>query len=170
MDRYSFAYEVPPPAPPFDKRPIPLVDDAAQTQFANEVQGAELGDETISATLLEKQAALRRPLPFREYVDRGLAVFIAPHSYSYRELTLAIAQQLGSSHEDIEVDQSIVQLANFLVGGHPTHLVVLMNFANDVIHVGSEFLKFLHLNHGYSPKYFKFDLIPQPPTPRSESH
>jgi hypothetical protein len=112
MDQYAFSYEVQPPGPPFDKQPIPLVDDLAQKHLAPEVESANLGDETALQKLLQKQAALRRPIPFREYVDRGLAVFIAPHPYSHRELTLAIAQQLGSSHEDSAVDERIVQMAN----------------------------------------------------------
>lgn len=73
---------------------------------------------------------------------------------SYRELALAIAQQLGSGHEDNDVDQSIVQLASFSIAGHPGHLVPLIGFADRVLEVGSTFLGFLNLHHEYVPKYF----------------
>jgi hypothetical protein len=161
MDRYGFSYEVQPPGPPLDKQPITLVDDLAPEKLAESgKESANLGDEATLKKQLDKQIALRRPLPFREYVDRALAVFIRPHAYSYRELTLAIAQQLGSSHEDSEVDESIVQLANMYIGGHAGHVAPLMGFANRVITVGSKFLEFLHLEHGYKPQYFK---LPNPP-------
>jgi len=158
MDEYGFLYEVQPPGPPLDKQSISLVEDFQTPTFlAPEVGPANLGDEGTLEERLQKQIALRRPLPFREYVDRALAVYIRPHAYSHRELTLAIAQQLGGSHEDNAVDQSIVEMSNFFIGGDAGHVAPLLNFAKLVLRVGSEFLKFLVSKHGYQPRHFKFD-------------
>ena len=59
---------------------------------------------------------MRRSVPFEEYVERGLAVHIAPYDYSFRELVLAVAQQIGSGHEDSAVDVPLVQMANMSIG------------------------------------------------------
>lgn len=157
MDEHGFSYQVQPPGPPFDKHAIPLIGDAAQQELIEEMQSADLSNSETMDAYLQKNAALRRAVPFREYVERAEAIFIAPHHYSYGDLTLVIAQQLGSSHEDSEVDESLVQMASLLIGGHPSHLLVLAQFANLVIHVGQTFLGFLIKERKYSPAYFQVD-------------
>ena len=157
MDKYGFSYDVHPPGHPFDRQPIPMVgwrDDPAYQQLAGEV-AATMGDEEKLGELLEKQASLRHPVPFREFVNCGLAVHIAPHDYSYRDLTRAVAEQIGSSHEDEAVDESIVRLRNILIGGIESHIAPLIGFADLVIKVGSMFLGYLVENYGYKPRYFK---------------
>ena len=146
-----------PPGPPFDKQPIPMVgwrDDPAWQQLTQEVQAC-LGDSQKMATTLEKQAALRRAVPFPEYVDRALAVYIAPYDYGFRELVLAIAQQEGSSHEDTLIDEPIARMKNVRIGRDEGHITPLIQFCDLVLHFGSIFMGHVVVNHDYSPRHFK---------------
>ena len=157
MEDYGFSYAVQPPGPPFDKQPISMVgwrDDPHHQALTKEIEQA-MGDKEKLDELLEKQAAMRRPVPFPEYVDRAQAVYIAPHDYSYRDLVLAVAQQVGSSHEDTAVDETLVQLGQFVIGRNEGHIAPLIGFADLVIEVGSRFIAFVSEKHGYNPKYFK---------------
>lgn len=157
MDEFGFSYEVQPPGPPFDKQPIPMIgwkDNPEYLELANEIQKANADEQKLDV-LLEEQAALRRSVPFPEYVDSALAVYIAPHEYSYRELVLAVSQQIGSGHEDTAVDKPLVQLSHFVIGGDEGHIAPLISFAELVIEVGSRFIAFVAENHGYEAKYFR---------------
>ncbi len=128
--------------------------DPVHQQLTKEVEGA-LDDKDMLGKVLQKQAALRRPMPLREYVDSALAVYIAPHDYSYRDLTLAVAQQLGSSHEDRSVDESIAQMHHIRIGGHLSYVAPLLEFTNLIIGVGKQFLVFACTNSDYSLRFFR---------------
>ncbi|MCH8185169.1 MAG: hypothetical protein IH862_03575 [Chloroflexi bacterium] len=159
MQHYGFAYEVQPPGPPLHpfERAIPMVgwrDDPIQIALAKKTEAA-LGDPQKLATVLEREAALRRPVPFPEYVEKGLAMYIAPHDYSFRDLVLAVAQQIGTSHEAPSVDEPIVQAQTVIIGGHESHIAALIVFADTVIHVGKKFLEHVIENHGYRLRHFK---------------
>jgi hypothetical protein len=65
----------------------------------------------------ETQGALRRLVPFPEFVESALAVYIAPHEYSFRDLVLAVSQQVGSGHEDTSMDKPLMQMRQFVLGG-----------------------------------------------------
>ncbi len=157
MQEYTFNYQVQPPGPPFDKQPIPLVgwrNDPVHQALAQEVQAA-LGDEEKMIAVLEKQTALRRPIPFPEYIEKGLAVYIEPYDYSYSKLVRDIAQQVGSSHEAYEVNEPLVQMQNVILGNEESHIAVLIQFADLVIRVGFMFIEHVVQNYGYKPKYFR---------------
>ena len=157
MEELGFAFDVQPQGPPFDKQPISMVgwrDDPVHQQLTAEVQAA-IGDEQKVSEVLQKQAALRRPMPFREYVEKGLAVFIAPYDYSYRELTLAVSQQVGSSHEDLTVEEPLVKLQHFSLAGHKGHVAPLIVFADLALEVGGAFVDFLVQTQSYKPQYYK---------------
>ncbi|MFQ6027478.1 MAG: hypothetical protein ACE5Q6_08305 [Dehalococcoidia bacterium] len=156
MDEYRFSYDVQPPGPPFDKRPIPLVgthedpiEQALNAEFSN-----ALGNEEKLNEALEKQAALRRPVPFREFINRGLAVLACGHEYSYNELIMVIAQQMGSSHEDENVDNRILELRNWVIGGHEGHVAPLIHIAKMVVQVGMSFFNFLVERNIYETRHF----------------
>jgi hypothetical protein len=157
MDEFGFSYEVQPPPPPFDKQPIPMVgwrDDPNQLALVRQTEAA-LGDDEKMEEVLSAQAALRRPVPFAEYVERGLAVYIAPHDYSFRDLVLAIAQQMGSGHEDTAVDVPLAQMGTVMLGGEQSHIAALVNFADLVLTVGGLFIEHVVKKHGYEPKFFR---------------
>lgn len=145
MEELGFCFEVQPPGPPFDNQPIPLVEDIQNVVF----------DKGEKDALLQRQSAARRPIPFPEYVENALAVYIAPHAYSYGDLIRSIAQQDGSAHEDIEVDKPLAQLSQINIGGDESHLAVLMIITKLVIKVGTQFIEFVVEEYGYQPKYFK---------------
>ena len=164
MDEFGFSYKIQPPGrdnggPPLKPQPLPMVgwrEDPIHKKLSEEVEEAiKSGDDTMMRVIEAKLEALARPVPFREWVNKGLAVFISPHDYSYRELVLAIAQQFGSSHEDDAIDEPIAQLQQFIIGGETSEISTLIGFADQVINVGSQFLGHLVQHHGYKPQYFK---------------
>lgn len=160
MDEHGFSYDVPPTGPPFDKQPIAMVgwrDDPVHQRLTRELASA-MGDDAKMAKVSEELIALRKPVPIREFVNRALAVYIAPDDYSYRDLTLAVAQQVGSSHEDDEVDEPLVKMQNIQIGRDQGHIAPLIGFSDLIIKVGSVFLGFVVQNQDYQPKYF--DTIP----------
>ena len=164
MDKYNFEYEVQPPGlreggPPLKPQPMPMVgwrDDSEHKEISEELSKAiESGDKGKMVEIDKKLADLATPIPFREWVNKGLAVFIKPYDYSNRELTLAIAQQFGSSHEDDSVEEPIVQLQQIIIGGETSDIAPMIVFAESVIHVGKMFISHLVSNFNYEPQYFK---------------
>jgi len=157
MEEFGFNYTVQPPPPPFDKQPIPMIgwrDDPNHMALIRQAEEA-LGDEKKIEVLLSAQAALRCPVPFEDYVERGLAVYMAPHDYSFRELVLAIAQQMGSAHEATAVDVPLAQMGSFILGGQQSHIAALVNFADLVLTVGELFIQHVVEHHSYVPKHFR---------------
>jgi hypothetical protein len=157
MEKFGFSYEVQPSGPPFENRPIDMVGDMngpVYRQLGEEIRTAGSDEEKLRK-LIKKQAQLRRPVPFKEYVNNALAVYIRPKEYSYAELVRAIAQQMGGSHEAGSVDQTLAQMTNLKIGGVESHIVTLVEFANLVESVGMEYLGFMVSNHAYQLKHFE---------------
>jgi hypothetical protein len=157
MDELSFSFDIQPQDAPLDKQPIAMVgwrDDPLHQQLTAEVQAA-MGDAQKLSQLLEKQASLRRPVAFREYVEKALAVFIAPYDYSFRELILAVAQQVGSSHEDLAVEEPLIRMQHVCLAGHQGHVAPLIPFADLVLEIGEAFVAFLVQTRDYEPRYYK---------------
>jgi len=164
MDHYGFAHYVQPPGlgsdgPPMKPQPVPMIgwrDDSVQQAIAEELTDAiESGDSAKVRQIEHKLADLAHPVPFREWVNKGLAVYIRPYDYSYSELTRAIAQQFGSSHEDDSVDEPIVRLQQVLIAGESGDIAPPIEFARYVLAVGTRFIGFLVENHGYTPRHFQ---------------
>lgn len=132
MDDLGFSYAVPPPR----KRPIIMV--------------GELFRENSSI-----QAAVAGPIPLRDFVNKAHAVIVGDREYSYGDLTSAVSQQLGSSHEDEAVDESIFHLQNFGISGRAGHIAPIIQLAKIVNDCGARFIGFLHEKHNYEPRYFK---------------
>ena len=154
MDEYGFKYEVQPAAPPTGpplKGPIPLVgwrDDPVQQELAKELKQAGADEQKLNA-VLARQQALRVALPLRQFVDKGLAAYIAPYDYSYNQLTRAIAEQCGAAHEDDAIEEGLAAMRKFRIGNDHSHIRVLISFADTILHAGSEFLAFMVANRGY---------------------
>jgi len=164
MDEYNFIYEVQPPGlqeggPPLKPQPMSMVgsrDDPILKELSEELsESLKSGDEEKISNIEKKLADLSKPVPFREWVNKGLALYIKPHEYSHRELTLAIAQQFGSSHEDDSVEEPLVRLRQIIIGGDTGDIVSMIVFAEYVIHVGIMFIEYLVERLGYEPKYFR---------------
>jgi hypothetical protein len=165
MDEYSFVYEVQPPGvsasgPALKPQPLPMVGwraDPLHAEISERLSRAiEPGDAAQIQKIEQRLAELAKPIPFREWVNRGLAVFIAPYDYSHHELVLAIAQQFGSSHEDDTVEESILRLQQIYVGGgERSDLAPMIIFANSVLSVGVAFIRHVENHHGFRPRYFR---------------
>lgn len=100
MDQYDFEHDVQPPGsdtsgPPLKRGPIPLVgwrDDPDHKKISDRLASAIKSGNKEEMEEIELQLAeLARPISFREWVNKGLAVFIRPHDYSNRDLVLTIS-------------------------------------------------------------------------------
>ena len=131
-------------------------DDPVHVQLSEQLSEAiASGDKTQMEAVERRLAELARPVPFRQWVNQGLAVYIAPYDYSHRELVLAIAQQFGSSHEDESIEEPIVRLQNIVIGGETSDIAAMIGFADKVISVGQLFVGHLVEHHGFEPQYFR---------------
>src|SRR5262249_16172865 len=157
MDEFGFVYEVQPPGvsasgPPLKPQPLPLVgwrEDPIHVEISERLSRAiESGDTAQMEEIDRRLAELAKLIPFREWVNKGLAVFIAPYDYSHRELVLAIAQQFGSSHEDDSVEEPILRLQQIYIGGQRGDLAPMIVFANSVLSVGVGFIRHVEDHHG----------------------
>lgn len=164
MDEYGFVHEVQPPGssktgPPLKPGPLSMVgwrDDPIHLEISQQLsQANKSGDKDQMQALDRRLAELARPVPFREWVNNGLAVYIAPYDYSHRELVLAIAQQFGSSHEDDAIEEPILLLQKIYICGETSDIVPLIVFAEFVISVGLRFIRHLEECHGFQPRYFR---------------
>lgn len=163
MDQYDFVHEVQPPGtsdsgPPVLLSPLLMVgwrDDPVHAEITQQLsQAMESGNKEQMESVKRRLAQLARPVPFREWVNNGVAVYIAPHDYSPRDLVLAIAQQFGSSHEDDSVEEPIIRLQQIYIGGQRGDIAPLISLADSVIAVGTEFVHYLEQCHEFQPKYF----------------
>lgn len=131
MDEYGFVYEVHPiPDLPF---PITMV---GQLHEEPEVDFSAISPEEIWA----HHRARAKPVRLREFIDRALAVYIRPHEFSYRDLILAVAQQIGVSHEDRTMEKALVELEQFLIGGFSGYGAPLRHCAQLVYDAGVRFM------------------------------
>ena len=156
-------HEVQPPGtsdsgPPLKQQPLPMVgwrNDPVHAEISQQLlQAMESRNDAQLEAVEHRLAQLARPVPFREWVNNGLAVYIAPHDYSHRDLVLAIAQQFGSSHEDDSIEEPIIRLQQIYIGGQTGDIAPLISFADSVIAVGTNFLHYLEQHHEFQPKYF----------------
>lgn len=164
MDQYDFHYDVHPvgtclSGPPLKRQPISTVGwghDPNHKETSDRLANAiKSGDEEEMARIERRLAELARPIPFRDWVNKGLAVFIRPYDYSHRDLVLVIAQQCGSSHEDGSVEEPIVRARYVHLGGESGDIAPLITFADSVISVGSAFIGYMVEHRGFEPRYFR---------------
>jgi hypothetical protein len=154
MKDFEFSYDVQPPREPV-YGPITMVgwqQDPEVLALREEFRAAT-GDAEKLSSAVRKQSALAKPIPFADFVEKGLAFYIAPFDYSYQELVLAVAQQDGSSHEDNALDEPLVRVRSIAINGHASHIISLINLADLVLDVGVKFLTFVAYHHAYKMKY-----------------
>ncbi len=155
MKETGFAYEVQlPQGPPYGAIPMVGWREDPEFQAQTDEINAAMGDPARLAELLEQENARAHPVPFPEFVDRGLAVYIAPYDYSFRELVLAVSQQIGSAHEDLEVDKPLIQLEQFIINGNAGYVEPLVYFADLVVTIGGHFMAHANEKCEFTPSYF----------------
>lgn len=168
MDEFSFVYEIKPPrasasGPPL-LQPLPMIgwrDDLIHAEISERLSQANKSEDTAHQMqeIERRLAELAKPVQLREWINRGLAVFIAPYEYSYRELALAIAQQFGSSHEDDSVEEPILRLQQTYIGGERGDLAPLLIFAETVLSAGVAFIRHVEKHHDFRPRYFRAEQL-----------
>lgn len=151
MDEHGFAYDVKPQG----ENPVPLINWQEDTLFEKSIY-EPVGQLLIEGKIEEAEKIIskhRKPIPLRQFVKNGLAVFIKPHNVSYQVLIKSIAEQEGTSHEDRDVDEIVYQLKNIRIGGEESHIASLISFANLINEVGLDFFNFIFEKIQYKPKH-----------------
>jgi hypothetical protein len=158
MNETEFSYTVQPPqGPPYGAIPMVGWREDPEIQAQTDEINAAMGDPERLAILLEEEKSRARPVSFPEFVDQGLALYIAPYDYSYRDLVLAVSQQIGSGHEDLAVDEPLVQLEKFIINGNAGYVEPLLCFADLVVAVGRLFMVHVKEKCNFAPSYFMRD-------------
>lgn len=146
MDKYGVEYDVTPiPDLPF---PIQMVDEPEAAPFDD-------FENLNPAEIWESHRQRARPVPLREFIKRALALFIRPHKHSYEDLILAVAQQIGASHEDRTVELTLLQLEQIIIGGFSGYGPALRNAAQHSLSAGVRLMQHVSDEHAYEATYFR---------------
>ena len=98
MDELELGYTISPLQDlPF---PLPMVDEFDQEPDAD---FSSMAPEEIWAY----HRSRGKSYSLREFVARGLAVYVLGHAYSYSDLIRTLAEQSGLGHEDRAIDEKI---------------------------------------------------------------
>ena len=148
LDEYQVEFPVAPiPDLPF---PIQLVGQPPTELPADVIAG---GPERI----WEHYRATGVTYSLRDFVQRGLAVYVAPREYSYNDLVLAVAQQIGSGHEDATMEASLRDLETILIGGYSGYAAPLRSLSQLVLDAGGQLIGRVALDHGYTPRWYNIN-------------
>lgn len=124
MDELQLGYSISPiPDQPF---PLQMVDELYQEP-----------DVDFSSMTMEEVWAYHRSrgksYSLREFVARGLAVYVLGHPYSYFDLIRTLAEQSGLGHEDPTIDKNMLELESFIIGDYQGHAAPLRGLADHAI-------------------------------------
>lgn len=135
------------------------VSDAVELQLAGNVNLKHHLAAGLSFTFVPIQrAGFGHPdLPSRVYSLRKViknceAVFVTGKGLTHEELIKAIAQQMGSAHEDDYVDLPLAKLKKILFNGKQPYIVVLGLVSDLVLEVGERVLSTAEGNLGFIRK------------------
>lgn len=92
-------------------------------------------------------------IPFKDYVEIGLACVVSRRPYKNGEFIRMVAQQEGSSHESTSLDEALHVSYNFVFDGVPVHVHQLAAIGRTVRSVAVDFIRHLIANRGYAPRY-----------------
>jgi hypothetical protein len=124
MDELELDYTISPrPDLPF---PLPMVDELDQ---GSDVDFSSMMPDEIWAY----HRSQGKSYSLREFVARGLAVYVLGHAYSYSELIRTLAEQSGLGHEDRTIDRNILELESLILGGYRGHTAPIRALADHVI-------------------------------------
>jgi hypothetical protein len=82
-------------------------------------------------------------------------------------LTLALADQLGGTHEDEAVDEHVVTMQQFRLGGNDGAVLPLLRLADEVVAAGTQLITHMAQHHGYRPRHFRVEPV-ESPAPEAE--
>lgn len=86
-----------------------------------------------------------------------LGGFLNRKKFTKAELIREIAQYEGSSHESKSVPDHLAIGHSFKINGTSAHIMQVMIDAKYVVGASREFIKYMADNHGYKPKYLRYD-------------
>lgn len=88
----------------------------------------------------------------REVIKTCEAVVVSGQTLTHEYLIKAVAQQMGSAHEDDGLEPALSDLAQILVQGVQPYVQILSNDADLVLEVGDRVLNEAIANFGYTRK------------------
>ncbi len=150
MDESQFEYRVAPyQSDSLGVIPIVRVDQLDQYDAvldrATKAQRKDNAEEFKKA--IEERERLVRDVPLREFIEHTVAAVILGSTWTWKDLILNVAQQMGSAHEDDSVVPELEKARTFRVSGPrpltsmPTHVRFLGEVAGIVLRAGKAFLE-----------------------------
>lgn len=105
--------------------------------------------------LLHSRMPPEKPLDYEQYISEVVGVANEYGEYTYKELILAVAQQIGSGHEDETVEELLHYVAHFDQSNcvEPIIIVPMMRTAEEVLSLGALFIFIASKHYNYHPKY-----------------
>lgn len=101
--------------------------------------------------LIVEQRSKAKPIPLRQWVRQGLAVYNKGREFSYEELVLVVAHQMGGAHEDVTVEKAVLELEPLSIEGYSGLANPLRELGETVLQAGQSLLRFVSKKHGYQP-------------------
>jgi hypothetical protein len=96
----------------------------------------------------------KQPASLREIIECGQAAYIGPEEWTYGELILAVAQQMGGAHEDATVDEGLMLLEQYIDRGYSGIGAALRDIGFLVLDAGKRFILYAVKHYGFQPHYF----------------
>lgn len=93
------------------------------------------------------------PVMFKDWIKHAVAIGNEYGEYSYKELILSLAQQMGCSHEDEAVDALLDMFSQINNNKEPLFLKSLLGCTKTTLGVGAFLFMWLRKSQGYKPKY-----------------
>ena len=91
-------------------------------------------------------------VPLRYIIKKCAAVYILGQELTHEYLIKAVAQQMGSAHEDDEIELALVRLGEIFEKGIEPYFKILAKDADLILEVGQRVLDHAVANQGYHKK------------------
>jgi len=88
-------------------------------------------------------------ISLREFIKSYPAVFVYGKEINHEYLIKSVAQQIGSSHEDADVEPMLVDLSELFIGGVEVYVPILAKDASLTIEIGERVLAKAVAEHDY---------------------
>jgi hypothetical protein len=110
------------------------------------------------------------PLQLEEFLEHAVAVANERGEYSYKEVILKAAQQIGTSHEDSHIEELLDDFRGPAGSSSPpAFLKPLMKITESVLWIGAGLFAHAAVKHGYKPRHYTLDIRPKSATQASWS-
>ncbi len=127
LDHFGLRYQIRPP----DDLPFPI----ALKGRPDPLEGVDLTQKTVEEVFaLYREVAA--PVSLRDLVDRGFACSVGPDEFTYKEPILAVAQQIGSAHEDEKVDEANLHMEDITITSYCAYGRTLVDVGTHALAAG----------------------------------